>query len=213
MSRGTLKVILATALYFLLHSALAEEWPKARAAEMFGPRLADGLYRPLYLALSVALLALVVVYVRRQPGRDLYRATGLGAWLLRGAQALTLAFLVWAALCVGLDHLTGSTSFAAWWQGMPEVPRMPNGQEPSPAPDGSMRTAGPLGLTRHPLNWSLLVLFWLQPRMTTRLLAFNLVLTVYTVLGSLHAESHMRRFYGDAYRAYQARVPFLAPAP
>ena len=212
MSRGTPKVIVATALYFLVHSVLANDWPKARAGEVFGPRLADGLYRPLYLAQSVALLALLVVYVRRQPGRDVYRATGAGAWPLRGAQALTLAFLVWAALSVGLDHLTGSGGFAAWWRGA-EVPRMPNGQEPSPAPDGSMRTAGPLGLTRHPLNWSLTILFWLQPRMTTRLLAFNVVLTAYVVLGSVHAESHMRRFYGDAYRDYQARVPFLAPSP
>ena len=48
--------------------------------------------------------------------------------------------------------------------------------------------------------------------MTTRLLAFNVVLTVYTVLGSLHAEAHMLRFYGDAYRDYMGRVPFL-PTP
>lgn len=75
-----------------------------------------------------------------------------------------------------------------------------DGQEPAPAGDGTMRTFGPLGYTRHPLNWSLLPLFWLQPRMTTRLLAFNVVMTAYVVLGSLHAESHMLRFYGDAYR-------------
>jgi protein-S-isoprenylcysteine O-methyltransferase Ste14 len=49
--------------------------------------------------------------------------------------------------------------------------------------------------------------------MTTRLLAFNVILTVYVVFGSLHAEGHMLRFYGDAYRDYMARVPFLAPAP
>ena len=49
--------------------------------------------------------------------------------------------------------------------------------------------------------------------MTTRLLAFNLVMTAYVVLGSVHAEAHMLRFYGDAYRDYLARVPFFAPAP
>jgi protein-S-isoprenylcysteine O-methyltransferase Ste14 len=45
------------------------------------------------------------------------------------------------------------------------------------------------------------------------LLTFNLVMTAYLVLGSLHAESHMTRFYGDAYREYQVRVPFFAPTP
>lgn len=213
MSHATPRVVAAAALYFLAHSVLANDWPKARAAELLGHRLADALYRPFYLVQSVSLLALLVVYIRRQPGRDLYRAVGPGAWLMRGAQALVLAFLVWAALSVGLAHLTGSASFAAWWQEAPEVPRMPNGQEPSPTGGGTMRTAGPLGYTRHPLNWSLLALFWLLPRMTTRLLAFNLVLTAYIVLGSLHAESHMLRFYGGAYRDYQSRVPFFAPVP
>ena len=49
--------------------------------------------------------------------------------------------------------------------------------------------------------------------MTTRLLAFNLVMTAYVLLGSLHAEAHMLRFYGDAYRDYLQKVPFLAPTP
>ncbi len=206
------KVAAATALYFLAHSLLAGSGAKALAADLLGRRAADALYRPFYLVQGVALLALLVAYVRRQPGRDLYRAEGFWWWALRAGQAGGLGLLGWAALCVGLSHLTGWPGFAAWWGGA-DVPPMPDGQEPSPAADGAMRTDGPLGWTRHPLNWSLLVPFWLQPRMTTRLLAFNLVMTAYVVLGSLHAEAHMLRYYGEAYRAYQERVPFFAPAP
>ena len=99
---------------------------------------------------------------------------------------------------------------SAWVQNW-DVPRMPDGQEPSPAADGTMRMTGPLGYTRHPLNWSLLLIFWLNPRMTTRLLAFNVVMTAYLFLGSVHAEAHMLRFYGDEYCAYQDRVPFFGP--
>ena len=54
------------------------------------------------------------------------------------------------------------------------------------------------------------LVFWLNPRMTTRLLAFNLVMTAYVVLGSVHAEAHLLRFYGDAYRGYQEQVPLRA---
>jgi methanethiol S-methyltransferase len=209
---GALKVAVATACYFLVHSALANDGTKAWAARAFGQGNADALYRPFFLTQSLVLLGLLAAYVRRQPGRDLYRAEGTWRWVLRGGQAVGLLLLAWAALCVGLAHLTGWESLTAWWQGA-EVPRMPDGQEPSPAGDGTMRTAGPLGYSRHPLNWSLVPLFWLNPRMTTRLLAFNLVMTAYVVLGSLHAEGHMLRFYGDAYRDYLNRVPFLAPTP
>lgn len=130
-------------------------------------------------------------------------------WATRVGQAAGVLLLAWAAVSVGLSHLTGYENLAAWWHGA-QVPPMPDGQEPSPTGDGTMRTTGPLGYTRHPLNWSLLLVFWLHPRMTTRLFAFNMVMSAYLFLGSLHAEAHMLRFYGDA---YQERVPFFAPPP
>jgi hypothetical protein len=209
---GMAKVAAATAAYFLVHSLLANDGTKALAADVFGQRRADAWYRPFYLAQGLILLGLLAAYVRRQPGRDLYHATGARWWVLRGGQAAGLGLLAWAALCVGPGHLTGADNVAAWWAGA-DVPRMPDGQEPSPAADGTMRTDGPLGSSRHPLNWSLLLLFWPNPRMTTRLLAFNLVMTAYLVVGSLHAEAHMLRAYGDAYRGYVERVPFFAPGP
>lgn len=208
MRMGMLKVAAASVLYFAIHSALANDTTKAATVELLGRRTADALYRPFYLVQSIGLIVLLVVYIRRQPGRELYAAKGRWWWALRAGQVAGLLLLLWAVLAVGLAHMTGLDRVAAWFTGS-EVQPMPNGQAPSPAADGSMRTTGPLGWTRHPLNWSLLPLFWLHPRMTTRLLAFNLVMTVYVVLGSLHAESHMLRFYGDAYRDYLARVPFF----
>jgi len=208
--KGTFKVMIASAIYFAVHSALANDHTKGLAADLFGVRNVNGFYRPFYLLQGLLLLGLLVVYIRRQPGRDLYHVEGGWKWLLRAGQLVGLLLLAWAAFSVGLTHLTGSESLLAWWQGAFEVPRMPDGQEPSPTRDGSMRTTGPLGYSRHPLNWSLLLLFWLNPRMTTRLLAFNIVMTAYVFLGSLHAEMHMIYFYGDSYLEYQARVPFFA---
>jgi methanethiol S-methyltransferase len=210
MCCGAFKVALASAVFFAVHSALANDWTKAQAAHLFGQRAADAWYRPFYLVQGLLLLGLLALYIRRQPGRDLYEAEGAWRWVLRAGQGAGVLLLAWAALSVGPSHLTGYENLTAWVQGS-EVPQMPDGQEPSPAGEGTMRTTGPLGYTRHPLNWSLLLIFWLHPRMTTRLLTFNLVMTAYLFLGSLHAEAHMLRFYGDAYRAYQERVPFFGP--
>jgi protein-S-isoprenylcysteine O-methyltransferase Ste14 len=117
---------------------------------------------------------------------------------------------VWAVANVGLEFMSGWDGLAAWWQGAADVPRMPDGQGPAPGEDGTMRATGPFASTRHPLNWFLVVLLWLNPRMTTRLLAFNLVATAYAAIGSLHLETHRLDAYGEAYRWYQGRVPFFA---
>ena len=46
MWRGTVKVLAASAVYFAVHSALANDWTKAQAADLFGQRAADAWYRP-----------------------------------------------------------------------------------------------------------------------------------------------------------------------
>jgi hypothetical protein len=209
---GALKVAAATALYGLVHSVLASSWAKDCAAELVGRATADAWYRPVFNAQALALLGLLVLYVRRQPGRNLYHARGPLVWLMRAGQAVALAAFMWAVAGVGLSHLTGYENVLAWSSGA-EVPPMPDGQEPAPIGPDAMRADGPLAYSRHPLNWLLIPLFWLQPRMTTRLFAFNLVLTAYVVVGSVAAEAHTQRAYGEAYQAYQERVPFVVGAP
>jgi protein-S-isoprenylcysteine O-methyltransferase Ste14 len=212
MWAGALRVAAATVMYGLVHSALASSWAKDCAVELVGRSTADAFYRPFFNAQALVLLALLVVYARRQPVRDLYDAKGPLAWAMRAGQAVALGVFVWAVASVGLPHLTGYENILAWSAGG-EVPAMPDGQEPAPAESGAMKADGPLAYSRHPLNWLLIPLFWLQPRMTTRLLAFNLVLTAYVVAGSVAAEAHTLRAYGEAYQGYQARVPFVVGVP
>ncbi len=212
MWAGALKIAAVTALFGLVHSALASSWAKDCAVGLVGRATADAFYRPFFNAQALFLLVLLVLYIRRQLGRDLYHAIGPLAWLMRAVQAVVLALLLWTVVSVGLSHLTGYEHVLAWSAGA-EVPPMPDGQEPPPAESGQMKAVGPLAYSRHPLNWLLIPLFWLQPRMTTRLLAFNLVLTAYVVVGSVAAEAHTLRAYGEAYERYQERVPFVVGAP
>ena len=210
MWRGMLQVVLATAAFGAAHSVLASSWAKGQAVGPFGERAVSGLYRPVYVAVTVVLFGLLVWYVRRRPGRDVYHVRGPLAWVMRTGQVAALGYAGWALYHVGLDFMTGWDNLVAWRRGA-EIPPMPDGQGPAPAGDGSMRATGPFAHTRHPLNWFIVVLLWLNPRMTTRLLAFNLVVTAYAVLGSVHVESHLVQSYGDPYRRYQREVPFLVP--
>jgi methanethiol S-methyltransferase len=210
MWRGVFKVALAAVLFGIVHSYLANPHAEAVASTLVGKRAVAGLYRPFYVLLSLALTAGLVLYIRLLPGRDLYRARGPAAWVLHAGQAAALAYAAWAVYHVGLNHLTGWESLEAWWRGT-AIPALPDGQGPAPRGDGTMRATGPFALGRQQLNFAVLPLIWLWPRMTTKLLTFNLVMTVYLVLGSLHSEWHLVETYGQAYRFYQQRVPFFIP--
>ena len=97
-------------------------------------------------------------------------------------------------------------------RGLP-VPSAPAAQGPEEdIATGRLRTAGPFAWSRHPLNFSAVALFWLTPKLSTGRLAFNVVATLYLVLGSLHEESRLSHAYGRVYKIYvRSGVPFFVP--
>lgn len=208
MPREMLVVASATALFGLVHSLLAGPWVRRLAVHLVGDRAAAGSYRATYMLAGGAMIVALVAVILRQPSCEIYHVRGWRAWLLRAGQLAALGYAVWAAAHVGFGLLVGLDHFNTWVRAG-EVAPMPFGQGPA-AEAGAMRATGPFGHTRQPLNWFFFPLFWLNPRLTTRLLAFNVVISVYIVAAALHAEWHMTLAYGEAFRDYQRAVPFLA---
>ena len=64
---------------------------------------------------------------------------------------------------------------------------------------------------RHPLYIAALLFIWLTPQMTLNLLALNLGLTVYVLVGALLEERKLLHHFGQAYAEYQKRTPMLIP--
>ncbi len=64
---------------------------------------------------------------------------------------------------------------------------------------------------RHPLYTAGLVFIWLSPVMTLNLLATNIGLTAYILVGAYFEERKLRRVFGVGYAAYQAVTPMLIP--
>jgi protein-S-isoprenylcysteine O-methyltransferase Ste14 len=83
--------------------------------------------------------------------------------------------------------------------------------KPLPLPDELLQTGGVYAFVRHPLYLFSLMIIWALPVMTEGLLIFNLGTTLYFIFGSLLEEKRMLRIFGDEYRAYQQRVPWLVP--
>jgi methanethiol S-methyltransferase len=203
------KVAIATGAFAALHSALAS----ARVKDAVAARAPFGrnLYRTAYNTQAVLAFGALVWYIGRRPRRTIYRAGGVTAGVLRLGQLAGIVFGVAAARATGVAKLAGLDNLAAALTGRPAV-TPPAAQGPESGADGVLRTHGPFRLSRHPLNLAPLAPFWLAPHMTTRRLAFNLVATVYLVLGSLHEEQRLLKQYGQAYEQYRASgVPFYLP--
>jgi len=194
-----------------VHSALASQTAKQIAARVVGARPRDALYRLFYVAQSLITFGLVVGYGQTLPTRMLYQASGPLAVLLRIGQLVGLLHAFATAWQVGVARLLGLENVAAWVHGE-KMPPGPIAQGPEMRADGHLNIRGPFLWSRHPLNFSPILVFWLTPRMTTRRLALNVVSTVYLVLGSWHEEARLRKAYGTAYAKYQSSgVPFYWP--
>lgn len=213
MLRNMLKVAAATAAFGVVHSLLASRAAKRAAAQLFGERNRNGLYRVFYIGQSFVTFGLLAAYIRRQPSRELYRVQGPLALSMHALQAVALVYATSAARQVGVRRITGLESFTAWLGDGP-VPEEPEAQGPALDEEGRQHAAGPFAWSRHPLNFAPLPIFWLWPRMTSNLLAFNIAATIYLVVGSLHEEARLREAFGDGYDAYlNSGVPFYIPAP
>ncbi len=212
MWKSFLKTTAATLLFAVVHSALASTQAKQVTRKLLGDRYRNAFYRPLYLLQSGAAMLFLVVYIRRQPRRMLYDFRGLTAACFRLAQFGGFIWAVYAAAEVGFSEILGIRSVAQWLAGETLIAPEPEAQGPSLNSSGQLQTGGPFQLSRHPLNFAPLPILWLNPRLTANLLAFNLVSTVYLILGSWHEAVRLRAAYGNVYRQYeQENIPFYFP--
>lgn len=191
-------VLLAMALYGLLHSLLAAHSVKRLAARVFGEAPVARYYR-LFFSLQGGLTLLpALALVWLLPDQRLWAVPF--PWVL-----LTLALQALAAvgLLVGVSQ-TGAMRFIGLEQALdPDSTRQP----PQLVANGLYRWV------RHPLYLCGIALIWLMPVMSANLLAFNLGATAYLMLGTIPEERKLRQELGPAYDDYRKRTPWLFPLP
>lgn len=191
-------VLLAVALYGLLHSLLAAHTAKRLAARAFGEALVTRYYR-LFFSLQGGLTflpALLLVWLL--PDRRLWAVPFPWVLLTLAVQALAVV-----GLLVGVSQ-TGAMRFIGLEQALePDSVRQP----PHLVARGLYRWV------RHPLYFCGIVLIWLMPVMSANLLALNLGATAYLLLGTIPEERKLRQELGPVYAEYQKRTPRLIPWP
>ena len=71
--------------------------------------------------------------------------------------------------------------------------------------------SGPYRWVRHPLYFLSIVLIWAHPAITTDRLMFNMLWTLWIILGAHLEERDLMARFGRDYWQYQQCVPMLLP--
>ena len=188
-------ILLAILVWGGVHSFLASLWAKGRARRWFGA-LANRTYRLLYNILAVLSFLPVLALVGMLPDGVLYTIPFPWALITSLGQLAALA-----ALLLGLFQ-TDVWSFLGFRQLL---------QPATTDQPASLVLKGLYRWVRHPLYTAGLVFIWLTPVMTVNLLAMNIGLTIYIVVGALFEERKLVYEFGQAYADYRKSTPMLVP--
>ena len=181
-------------VYGAIHSLLASLWAKRGARRWFGA-LADRSYRLIYNLFALVSFLPVLALMALLPDRQLY--TIRFPWAILVVSGQLAAGLT---LLVGLLQ-TGVLSFL----GLRQLAGATNADKPV------LITSGLYRWVRHPLYTAGLVFIWLSPVMTLNLLALNIGLTAYILIGATFEEHRLQSELGMAYAAYKKSTPMLIP--
>lgn len=182
-------------LFFLQHSGMIRKPFRAWLARFIDRRYHAVIYG---IASGIALAAVVLLW---QPSRaPLYDLTGVARHLSQGLSIAAFGFFVWGACSLRPFDPLGL---------VPLVAHLRNKPESSPV----FVARGPYRWVRHPLYLAVLVLIWSCPEMTMDRLLFQLLWSVWILLGAWLEEADLLAEYGDAYRAYCREVSFFIPWP
>jgi protein-S-isoprenylcysteine O-methyltransferase Ste14 len=180
-------------VFFLQHSAMIRRSFRQRLARF----LPEDYHGVLYTTVSgVALLALVLFW--QESTNQLTAPEGIIRWILRSVFVLSVMGVVW-----GMKALELCDSFGF----KPVLNRLRGTKSQIPP----LIIRGPYRWVRHPLYSLFLVMIWSCPDWTMDRLLFDVLVSVWMLIGAILEEGDLVAVFGEAYRDYQRNVPMLIP--
>ncbi len=187
-------LVLAFALWGLLHSWTASLGWKGWLQTRLGAAWVKRYYRLAYNLFALVSFLPLLWLTAALPDVLLYRLPF--PW----AGFCVLLQLLGAWLVLQAVRQTGLWTFLGLHQVL-------HGEEP-PA---RFVVQGVYRWVRHPIYTGTLLLLWATPLMTRNTLVFNLLATLYIVIGLHFEERKLLREFGEPYRRYRQQTPMLWP--
>ncbi len=180
-------------LFFIQHSGMIRKPFRRWLARFLSEEYTGAIY-----AIASGIVLLLVILLWQTSAQTVITASGLLRWSLRAVFFLSLLGFYW-----GVKALRFFDPF-----GLRPIFNRLRGRNPKPMP---ITVAGPYRWVRHPLYLLMILMIWSCPDLPRDRLLFNLLWTVWIVIGSHFEEIDLIVEFGDAYREYQKRVPMLVP--
>lgn len=184
---------LLSVVFFLQHSIMVRKNFKDRLRRF----LPDIYHNALYGIVSAVTLILVLIFWQAVP---LFIATaeGIVFWLLRAVFLLCMFGFLWGAGALGSFDALGVR---------PLMNYVGNRYEKSQR----IIARGPYRWSRHPLYFLLIIIIWGCPVLTIDRLLFNILWSIWIVVGTFLEDRDLHRQFGSQYSEYSSRVPMLIP--
>jgi methanethiol S-methyltransferase len=186
--------LLLLLLFAAQHSVMARPWFKRRWTRLV-PVPAE---RATYVLCANLLLVLLFWQWRPVVG-TVWHLSGPAAGVLAGVYAAGWAVAVGSTFMINHLDLFGLRQAYLYARGA--------AYRPPPFTERALYR-----WVRHPLMTGFVIVFWAAPVMTAGHLLFAAAATGYILVGITFEERDAGRDLGEAYRAYQGRVPALVPA-
>jgi len=180
-------------IFFVQHSGMIRTSCRRR----LGSILSEKYHGTLFTLTSGVLLLGLVIFWQGVDWQVLTLTGGL-RWLARLVFLLALAGFFWGVLALGFFDPFGFVPILKEKLAIPEQPQV-------------LVVRGPYRWVRHPLYLCVILLIWSNPDLTADRLLFNILWTVWIIIGARLEEQDLIDTFGQAYLDYQQQVPRLLP--
>ncbi len=193
---GFVWILLGIGIYGLVHSILAglpfKHWIRRRIGDQNYHRF----YR-MFFSLQAAVLFLpVLILVALFPDQTIYRVPMPWVVLTTAIQITAIGAMIHSVM------LTGAMRFVGLQQAVDPI----SAQQSLP-----LVRRGLYRYVRHPLYTCTFLVIWLVPVMSWNVLALNIGVTLYTLIGAYFEERKLVEEFGDTYQTYRKTTPFIVP--
>jgi protein-S-isoprenylcysteine O-methyltransferase Ste14 len=179
--------------FFLQHSGMVRKSFRRTVLKKINTAYHSALF-----SIFSGLILLLVVLLWQKSTYTVISPTGVYRWLFRMLFVGAIAGFIWSVVALGKPDMLGIR---------PIVYRLRH--KALKTMPFSIR--GPYRLTRHPLYLFCIMIIWSCPDITADRLMYNVLWTVWIVIGARFEERDLVDTYGDDYRKYQNRVPMIFP--
>jgi len=180
-------------LFFIQHSAMLRKSFR-RQASLFIPKH----YYAAFYAIVSGIALFIPMILWQKSAISVMEATGYFRWLFRILFVLSITGFIWGIRALGAFDPFGIKSI---------VNHLKN-REPKIMP---LAIRGPYRFVRHPLYFFMLLMIWSCPDLTADRLLFNVLWTLWVIVGTLLEERDLVHEFGEAYQNYQKKIPMLLP--